>query len=58
MDPFNYEWHITFTIDGNMLPTYAQNMIAHSVPVDGTRRNESIRNNLLSEFKVSGMHAI
>jgi hypothetical protein len=27
-------------------------MIAHFVPTDGTRRNESIRNDLLSEFKV------
>ncbi len=52
MDPFNYEWRITFVIDGNMIRTYAKNMIANFVLVDGTRRNESIRNNLLSEFEV------
>ncbi len=58
MDPFNYEWCITFTIDGNMIWMYAKNMIAHFVPADGTRRNESVRNNLLSEFEVSGARAI
>jgi hypothetical protein len=58
MDPFNYEWHITFTNDGNMIQTYAKNMIAHIVPADGTRRNESIRNDLLSEFEASSMRAI
>ncbi len=58
MDPFTYEWHITFTIDGNMIQTYAKNMIAHFVPADGTRRNESVCNNLLSEFKVSSARAI
>jgi hypothetical protein len=58
MDPFNYEWRITFTIDGNMIQTYAKNMIAHFVPADGTRRNESVRNDLLSEFEVSSVHAI
>ena len=58
MDPFNYEWRITFTIDGNMIRTNAKNMIAHFVPADGTRRNESVRNNLLSEFEVSSVHAI
>ncbi len=52
MDPFNYEWCITFVIDGNMIRTYTKNMIAHFVLADGTRRNESIRNNLLSEFEV------
>ena len=52
MDPFNYEWRITFVIDGNMIRTYAKNMIAHFVPADGTRRIESIRNDLLSEFEV------
>ncbi len=58
MDPFNYEWCITFTIDGNMIQTYAKNMIAHFVPADGTRRKESVRNNLLSEFEVSRAHSI
>ncbi len=52
MDPFNYEWRITFVIDGNMIQTYTKNMIAHFVPADGTRRNEPIRNDLLSEFEV------
>ena len=52
MDPCNYEWCITFVIDGNMICTYAKNMIAHFVSEDGTRRNESIRNYLLSEFEV------
>jgi hypothetical protein len=58
MDPFNYEWHITFTIDDNMIRTYAKNMIDHFVSADGTRRNESVCNYLLSEFEVSGVHAI
>ena len=52
MDPYSYEWRITFVIDRNMIRTYAKNMIAHFVPADGTRRNESICNNLLSEFEV------
>jgi hypothetical protein len=39
MDPFSYEWRITFTIDGYMIQMYAKNMIAHFVPADGTRRN-------------------
>jgi hypothetical protein len=32
MDLFNYKWCITFAIDGNMIPTFAKNMIAHFVP--------------------------
>jgi hypothetical protein len=52
MDPFNYEGCIIFVIDGNMIQTYAKNIIAYFVPANGTRRNESIRNNLLSEFEV------
>ncbi len=58
MDPFNYEWCNTFTFDGNMIRTSAKNIIAHFVPADGTRRNESVHNNLLSEFEISGAHAI
>ncbi len=54
MDPFNYEWRIIFTIDGNMIQLYAKNMIAQFVPADGTRRKESFCNDLLSEFEVSG----
>ncbi len=57
MDPFNCEWCITFTIDGNMVQTYAENMIAHFVPADETKRNESVRNNLLSELQVRSPHA-
>jgi hypothetical protein len=56
--PINYEWRITFTIDGNMIQMYAKNMISHFVPTDGTRRNESVHNELLSEFEVSGARAI
>ncbi len=53
MDPFNYEWCITYIIDGNMIWTFAKNMIAHFVPAaDGTRRAETVRNNLLPEFEV------
>ena len=52
MDPFNYEWRITFVIDGNMIWTHTKNMIAHFVSTDGIRRNESVRNDLLSEFEV------
>jgi hypothetical protein len=58
MNPFNNKWHITFTIDGNMIQTHAKNMIAHFIPADGTRRNESVCNNLLSEFEVRSAHAI
>jgi hypothetical protein len=56
--PFNYEWHITFTIVCNMIRTCAKNMIAHFVPADGTRRNESIHNDLLSELEVRNACAI
>ncbi len=41
-----------------MIQTYAKNMIAHFVPADGTEKNESVRNDLLSEFEVSSVHAI
>ncbi len=58
MDPFNYEWCITFTIDGNMIQTYVKNMIAHFVPADGTRRKESVCNDLLSEFEVRSARVI
>jgi hypothetical protein len=58
MDPSNYEWGIDLTIDGNMIRKYAKNMIAHFVPADGTRRNKSVRNNLLSEFEVRSACAI
>jgi hypothetical protein len=52
MDPFNYEWRITYVIDGNMIRTFAKNMIAHFIPADGTRRTETVRSDLLSEFEV------
>ncbi len=58
MDPVNYEWRITFTIDSNMVQTYAKNMFAHFDPADGIRRNESVQNNLLSEFEVRSTRAI
>ncbi len=52
MDPFNYEWQITYVIVGNMIQTFAKNMIAHFIPADGTRRTETVRSYLLSEFEV------
>ncbi len=58
MDPFNYQWRITFANDGNMIQTFAKNTIAHFVPVDGTRRNESVCNNPISEFEVGSACAI
>jgi hypothetical protein len=58
MDPFNYEWCITFTINDNMIRMYAKNMIAHFVPADGTRKKKSVHNDLLSEFEVSGARAV
>jgi hypothetical protein len=52
MDPFNYEWRITYVIDGNMIQTFAKNMIAHFFPADGTRRTETDCSDLLAEFEV------
>jgi hypothetical protein len=52
MDPFNYEWQITYVIDGNMIQTFAKNMIAHFFPADGTRRTETVCSDLLAEFEV------
>jgi hypothetical protein len=49
MDPFNYEWRITYVIDGNI---FAKNMIAHFIPVGGTRRTETIHSDFLAEFEV------
>jgi hypothetical protein len=50
MDPFNYdyEWCIIYIIDGNMIQKFTKKMIAHFVPAYGTRRAETIRNDLLS----------
>jgi hypothetical protein len=50
MDKLNYEWCITFVINGNMIQTFARNMIAHFAPADGTIRTEFVPNDLLSEF--------
>jgi hypothetical protein len=58
MDPFNYEWCITYVIDGNMIQTFAKNMIAHFVSADGTRRTETICIDLFSEFEVRSALAI
>jgi hypothetical protein len=58
MDPFNYEWCITYVIDGKMIRTFAKNMISHFVLADGTRRTETICSDLLSEFGVRSSHAI
>jgi hypothetical protein len=58
MDQFNYKWCITYIIDGNMILTFAKNMIAHFVPADGTRRTETVRIFLLSEFEVRSSLAI
>jgi hypothetical protein len=58
MDPFHYEWPITYAIDGNMIQTFAKNMIAHFVLADEMRRIETICSDLLSEFEVRSSHAI
>ncbi len=58
LDPFNYEWLITYVIDGNMIQTFAKNMIAHFVLADGMRRTETICSDLLSEFEVRSALAI
>ncbi len=58
IDPFDYEWCITYVIDGNMIQTFATNMIAHFVLADGTRRTDTIHSDLLSEFKVRSALAI
>ncbi len=58
MDPFNYEWCITYIIDGNMILTFTKNMIAHFVPADGTGWTETVHSDLLSEFEVRSALAI
>jgi hypothetical protein len=58
MDQFKYEWCITYVIDGNMIQTFAKNMIAHFVLADGTRKTETICSYLLSEFEVRSALAI
>jgi hypothetical protein len=58
MDPFNYEWWITYVIDSNMIQTFVKNMIAYFVPDDGMRRTETICSDLLSEFEVRSALAI
>jgi hypothetical protein len=58
MDPFSYEWRITFTIDGTLIQKCAKNMIDHFVPADGTRRTNIARNKLLSEFEVRSALAV
>jgi hypothetical protein len=58
MHTFTYEWRITYVIDGNMIWTFAKNMIARFLLADGTRRTETIRSDLLSEFEVRSALAI
>jgi hypothetical protein len=58
MDPFNYEWQITYVIDRNMIQTFAKSMIAHFIPADGTRRTETVHIDLLPEFEVRISFAI
>ncbi len=58
MDPFSYEWCITFVIDGNLIQKCAKNMIDHFVPADGTRRTKIVHNKLLSEFEVRSALAV
>jgi hypothetical protein len=58
LDPFNYEWRITYVIDGNVIRTFAKNMIPNFLPADGTRRTETICSDLLSEFEVRSALAI
>jgi len=41
MNPFNYEWRITFIMDGKLIWDLAMEMIAQFVPKDGTKRIES-----------------
>jgi hypothetical protein len=52
MDPFNYQWRITYVIDGNMIQIFAKNMIAHFIPADGARRTETVHSDLLAKFEV------
>ncbi len=52
IDPFNYEWRITYVKDGNMIQTFVKNVIAHFIPVDETRRKETVCSDLLAEFEV------
>jgi hypothetical protein len=58
MDPFSYEWRITFILDGALIRKCAKNMIDHFVPADGTRKNDIVRNDLLSEFEVRSALAV
>jgi hypothetical protein len=58
MDPINCKWCIAYVIDGNMIRTYAKNMIAHFVPADRTRRTETMCSGLLFEFEVRSTLAI
>ncbi len=51
MNPFNYEWRITYFIDGNMIRTFVKNMIAHFIPVDGRRRTETVRSDFLMSLR-------
>jgi hypothetical protein len=58
MDPFSYEWCITFILDGTLIRKCAKNMIDHFVPADGTRTNDIVRNDLLSKFEVRSALAV
>ena len=58
MVPFSYEWRITFILDGALIQKCAKNMIDHFVPADGTRKNDIVRNDLLSEFEVRSALAV
>ena len=52
MDPFNYEWCITFIMDGKLIRDLAMEVIARFIPEDGTKGIESFQRDLMSEFEV------
>jgi hypothetical protein len=52
MDPFNYEWCITFIMDDKHIWDLATEMIAPLVLKDGTKGIESFQRDLMSEFEV------
>jgi hypothetical protein len=58
MDQFCYEWHITFILAGTLIQKCAKYMIDHIVPADGTRMNDIVRNDLLSQFEVRSALAV
>ncbi len=55
---FSYAWRITFIFDGALIQKCTKNMIDHFVLADGTRKNDIVRNDLLSEFEVRSALAV